>query len=101
MDKRYNELPLSQQLTLRKQAVDDVLANPSWPLHQVIRHLKTTMRLTAAEFSVLAGVSLKTLQNLERGDSAGNVQSVNRVLGVLGLRLGVVRDTQDLEDDGA
>lgn len=101
MDKRYNELPLSQQLALRKQAVDDVLANPSWSLPEVIRHLKTTMRLTAAEFSTLAGVSIKTLQNLERGDSPGNVQSVNRVLGVLGLRLGVVRDAQDTEDSGA
>lgn len=85
-------MALSLQLAVRKQAIDDVLAHPEWSLPDVIRHLKRSLLLTSAEFAKLAGVSLKTLQNIERGDSLGTVQTMNRVLNVLGLRLGVVRD---------
>ena len=49
MDKRYNALPLAEQLALRQQAIDDVLAHPEWTLAQAVRHLKKTMRLTTAE----------------------------------------------------
>ncbi len=46
MDKRFNPLTLAQQLDLRQQAIDDVLAHPEWSLPQAVRHLKKTMRLT-------------------------------------------------------
>lgn len=94
MDKRYTKLPLGQQLALRKQAVEDVFAHPEWSLQEVIRHLKRSLRLTTAEFAALAGVSFKTFQNLERGESPGTVQTMNKVLSVLGLRLGVVRENE-------
>ena len=92
MDKRYNRLSLAQQLALRKQAVDDVLAHSEWSLQEVVHHLKTSLRLITAEFATLAGVFFRTLQNLERGQSPGTVQTMNRVLSALGLRLGVVRE---------
>lgn len=53
MDKRFNTLSVPEQLLLRKQAVDDVLAHPEWSLAQAVRHLKKTMRLTAAEMAKL------------------------------------------------
>ena len=91
MDKRYNTIPPSEQLELRRQAVEDVLAHPEWPLPQAIRHLKKTMRLTTAEMAKLSGVAHRTLQDIEQGRSEGSVQTMNRVLGMLGLKLGVVR----------
>lgn len=97
MDKRYTALTLTQQLELRKQAVDAVLANPQWSLPQAVRHLKKTMRLTTAEMAQLAGVSFRTLQDIEREKSEGTVQTMNRVFGVLGLKLGVVRVPRDDE----
>ena len=91
MDKRYTALSLPQQLEQRRQAIEDVLAHPEWSLPQAISHLKKSMRITTAEFAKLAGVSFRTLQDIEGGRSAGSVQTMNRVFAVLGLKLGVVR----------
>ncbi|HGL6714547.1 MULTISPECIES: helix-turn-helix domain-containing protein [Burkholderia cepacia complex] len=93
MDKRYNALPLPEQLSLRRQAIEDVLAHPEWSLRESVRHLKKTMRLTSAEMATLAGVSTKTIQDIEQGRSDGTVQTMNRIFGMLGLKLGVVRQT--------
>ncbi|MEN8512335.1 MULTISPECIES: helix-turn-helix domain-containing protein [Burkholderia] len=91
MDKRYNAMSLPEQLALRRQAIDDVLAHPEWSLRESVRHLKQTMRLTSAEMAKLAGVSTKTIQDIEQGRSDGTVQTMNRIFGMLGLKLGVVR----------
>ena len=68
-----------------------MLAHPEWTLQQSLRHLKRTLRLTSAELARLAGVSTKTVQDLEQGRSEGTVQTLNRILGVLGLKPGVVK----------
>jgi DNA-binding XRE family transcriptional regulator len=91
MDKRYNALPLSEQLQLRKQAVDEVLAHPEWSLPEAIRHLKKTMRLTTAEMAKLSGVAYRTMQDIEQERSEGSVQTMNRIFGMLGLKLSVAR----------
>lgn len=91
MDKRYNTLTLAQQLDLRQQAVEDVLAHPEWSLPQAVRHLKKTMRLTTAEMAQLSGVAYRTLQDIEQERSEGSVQTMNRIFGMLGLKLGVAR----------
>ncbi|ABK12214.1 helix-turn-helix domain-containing protein [Burkholderia orbicola] len=93
MDKRYNTMPLPEQLALRRQAVEEVLAHPEWTLRESVRHLKKTMRLTSAEVAKLAGVSTKTIQDIEQGRSDGTVQTMNRIFGMLGLKLGVVRQS--------
>lgn len=97
MDKRYETLTLLQQMELRKMAVSDVLANPQWSLSQAVRHLKKTMRLTTAELAKLAGISFRTLQDIERDKSEGTVQTMTRIFGVLGLKLGVVRLPRNAE----
>ena len=91
MDKRYTVLPLSEQLELRKQAVDEVLAHPEWSLAESVRHLKKTMRLTTAEMAKLSGVGFRTMQDIEQERSEGSVQTLNRILATLGLKLGVAR----------
>ena len=91
MDKRYKTVSIPQQLQLRKQAVANVLAHPEWSLPDAVRHLKKTTRLTSVELSRLSGVSYRTVQDIEQGRSEGNVQTLNRILGILGLKLGVAR----------
>ena len=91
MDKRYNTLSLPEQLELRRQAVQDVLDHPEWTLAQAVRHLKKTMRLTSAEMAKLAGIGMRTLQDIEQERSEGTVQTMSRIFGMLGLKLGVVR----------
>ncbi len=49
------------------------------------------MRLTTTEMAKLSGVSHRTLQDIEQERSEGSVQTMNRIFGVLGLRLGVCR----------
>lgn len=91
MDKRYNPIPLSQQLLAREQAVNDILAHPEWPLEKSIKHMRSALRLTSAEMARLAGISHRTLQDIELGRSQGTVQTLDAILAILGLRLGVVR----------
>lgn len=91
MDKRFTPLSLAEQLRLRQQAIEDVLSHPEWPLPQALRHLRTTMRLTTAEMAKLSGVAHRTLQDIEQERSEGSVQTMNRLFGVLGLKLGVAR----------
>ncbi|MEO8298866.1 MAG: transcriptional regulator [Burkholderiales bacterium] len=95
MDKRYNTLSIPEQLALRKQAVEDVLAHPEWSLAQSVRHLKKTMRLTTAEMAKLSGIAQRTMQDIEQERSEGTVQTMNRIFGMLGLKLGVVRISQE------
>lgn len=91
MDRRFNPISVAEQLALRQQAVEDVLAHPEWSLPQAVRHLKKTMRLTTAEMAKLSGVAYRTLQDIEQERSDGSVQTMNRIFGMLGLRLCVGR----------
>ena len=88
----YQRVPrLGEQLRIRQQVVEDILNNPQWPLQQVVQHLKTSLRLTTAELAKVAGISARTLQDIEQGRSQGTVQTMNKILGVMGLRLGVCK----------
>jgi DNA-binding XRE family transcriptional regulator len=97
MDKRFNTLTLAQQLDLRQQAIDDVLAHPEWSLPQAVRHLKKTMRLTTIEMAKLSGVAYRTMQDIEQERSDGSVQTMNRIFGMLGLKLSVARIARDTD----
>lgn len=101
MDKRFTPLSTSQQQQLRRQAVEEVLAHPEWSLRDAVRHLKKTLRLTSAELARMAGLSTRTLQDIEQGRSDGTVQTMNRILAVLDLKLGVVRKERPADDAGA
>jgi DNA-binding XRE family transcriptional regulator len=90
MDKRYSAISLREQVALRQKAIDGVLAHPEWSLNESLRHVKSTLRLTTAELAKLAGVSYRTLQDIEQGRSTGTVQTMNKLFSVLGLRLGVM-----------
>ena len=82
---------LAEQLKLRRQAVEDVLAHPEWSLPQAVRHLKKTMRLTTTEMAKLSGVAYRTMQDIEQERSPGSVNTMNSIFGMLGLKLSVAR----------
>lgn len=92
MDRRYKPLTLSQQMELRQEVVNDLLSHPEWSLQDAVCHIKKGLRLTTADLAKLAGVSFRTVQNIERGVSLGTVHTMSRILGVLGLRLSVAQD---------
>lgn len=100
MDKRYKPLTLSQQIELRQQVMNDLLTHPEWSLQEAVCYLKKGLHLTTADLAKLSGVSFRTVQNIERGTSLGSVQTMNRILGVLGLRLAVAA-AQGPEQPGA
>lgn len=99
MDKRFNPLSIVEQLELRQQAVEDVLSHPEWSLPEAVRHLRKTMRLTSAEMARLSGVAHRTLQDIEQGRSEGNVATMNRIFGMVGLKLGVARIAREASSD--
>jgi len=89
MDKRFKPLTLPEQLALRRQAIQDVAAHPEWSLSETIHHIRTSLRLTVPEFAQLTKVSARTIKDLEAGRTSGTVQTVESLLAVVGLRLGV------------
>jgi len=100
MDKRFKAIPIAEQLLLRQQAIEDVLAHPEWTLAQAVRYLKKTMRLTTAEMAKLAGISYRTLQDIETERSDGSVQTMGKIFGLLGLKLSVTRKSSHEEFEG-
>ena len=93
MDRRRRPIPLEQQLELREHAIEEVLAHPEWSAAQAIRHIKKTLGLKSADLAKLAKVGFRTVQDIEQGRTLGTVRILDKILGVVGLRLGVVRRT--------
>lgn len=89
MDKRFKPLSLPEQMALRRQAIEEVLAHPEWTVVENIHHIRTTLRLTVPEFARLAKVSVRTLRDIEAKRSTGTIQTVESLLSVVGLSLGV------------
>lgn len=76
---------------MRRKAIDDILAHPEWSLADSVRYVRTSLRLTVLEYARLTKVSARTILDLEAGRTLGTVQTLERLLGVVGLRLGVQR----------
>ena len=101
MDKRFNTISIPEQLELRRQAVEDVLAHPEWSLPQAVRHLKKTMRLTTAEMAKLSVVAYRTMQDIEQERSPSNVNTMNSIFYMLGLKPGGARIAREPTPDSA
>ena len=87
--RRWIAWPLLSAPRSRGKAVEDVLSHSEWSLAESVRHLKKTMRLTTAEMAKLSGVAYLTMQDIEQQRSEGRVQTMNRIFGMLGLKLAV------------
>jgi len=56
----------------------------------VIRKIRTTLRLTIAEYAKLCGVSARTLQDIERGESSPTLATADKLLKPVGMSVGAV-----------
>lgn len=62
---------------------------------QVVRHLrKALLQMTQSEFAKYSKVSRRTLTEIENDSKGLNEESLNRVLSIFGLQLGVVPISQ-------
>lgn len=90
MDKRFKPISTSEELDIRRAMLDDIEAHPGRPVPEVIRLVRTTLRITMAEYAKLCGVSARGLQDIERGIKSPTLDTVAKLLRPLGLRVGVV-----------
>lgn len=90
MDKRYHPLSPSEQLQQRIALLESIKQQPGMPLDQVVRQLRTGLRLTVPEYARLAGVAPRTIHAVEAGKANPSLQTANQLLQPFGLKLGVV-----------
>jgi DNA-binding transcriptional regulator YiaG len=85
MDKRFNPLSPAEELEARRALASELAADPSMPIPAVIRKIRTTLRFTIAEYAKLCGVSARTLQDIERGESSPTLATAEKLLRPMGL----------------
>lgn len=90
MDKRFNPLSPAEELQARRALVDELAADPTIPIPAVIRKIRTSLRLTLAEYAKLCGVSARTLQDVEREESSPTLATAEKLLRPMGMVLGAV-----------
>ncbi len=90
MDKRFKPLTAIEQLEERRVLFDELAADPTLPIPTVIRKIRTTLRLTIAEYAKLCGVSARTLQDIERGESSPTLATADKLLKPVGMSVGAV-----------
>lgn len=90
MDKRFKPLTPIEQLEERRALSEELAADPAMPLPTVIRRIRTALRLTIAEYARLCGVSARTLQDIERGESSPTLATADKLLKPMGLSVGAV-----------
>ena len=92
MDERYRKLSPAEEAERRKKAVEEILAHPEWTVPEAIKYMKRCLHLKAKDVAALSGVGHRTVANIESGATEGTVVTVNSILSILGLKLGVVKD---------
>jgi XRE family transcriptional regulator, regulator of sulfur utilization len=93
MDKRYKPLTPLEQLEARRRLLQEIADNPSQPIPEVIRHIRTTLRLTIADYARLCGVSARALQDIERNQASPTLATIEKLLKPMALKLAVVSET--------
>lgn len=85
MDKRFNPLSPHEALQARRALAEELAADPSMPIPAVIRKIRSTLRLTIAEYAKLCGVSARTLQDIEREESSPTLATAEKLLRPMGM----------------
>jgi DNA-binding transcriptional regulator YiaG len=94
MDKRYKPLTPAEQLELREKILATLAEHPEWTVPEVVRYVRTTLRLTTAEMARVGKLSVLTLKNLEAGRSSPTLDTVTRLLRPFGLRVSVTSSSE-------
>lgn len=88
-DKRFKPFEGDEQYEIRRNLIEDIEGHPSRSVPETIRLVRTTLRLTIAEYAKLCGVSARGLQDIERGVKSPTLETVAKLLRPMGLRVGV------------
>lgn len=91
MDKRYKPLTPMEELQIRRQLLEELTSKPTAPIPAVIRKIRTGLRFTIPEYAKLCGVSARTLQDIERGESSPTLMTAEKLLHPIGMTLGAVK----------
>lgn len=76
---------------LRKHVIAEMLARTDWTPWQAVRYMCAELRLSVDELAKLSNVPEGVLEAIDRGESAGTVEEFGHLLGVVGLKVGVVK----------
>ncbi|AXI03890.1 helix-turn-helix domain-containing protein [Aquirhabdus parva] len=90
MDKRFKPQTPEQEYEKRINLTKVIKANPDWTIAQIVTYIRSELHLTLKEMSKFCKVSEKTLQKLEDGFDNPTLDTLNRVLGRFGMKMGVV-----------
>lgn len=91
MDTRYGSMTRSEVLLLRKKVIEDMLAHTEWTPVEALGYMRKELKITLEELEKLSAVPAQVIESIEQGTSTGTVEELGKLLGVLGLKLGVVR----------
>lgn len=91
MDKRYKPTSSDEQLQQRLELIAALEAEPGMPIADAVRLVRKRLRLTQAEFARITRVAPRTLMDVEANRGNPSLETANKLLSPMGLRLGVVR----------
>lgn len=87
---------VQERMVLLDSMVDE-LANDSLTIHQAIRRLRVEVTgLTQDQFARMCKISVRTLVHMEHGEGNQTMKSLNKVFGIFGMRVGVMRRRRDI-----
>lgn len=78
---------------LRKRVIEDMQTHTEWSPVEAIRFMQTELKLTILELAKLSGLPGDIIEGIVKGTSPGTVEELGKLLGIVGLKLGVVRRT--------
>ena len=90
MDKRLKPLVDPYAESRERDAVYLRLKNGELPIGQAIRAFRKLSRLTQPEFAEHRGISLDSLRALESGKGNPTIETINKVVSIFGLHVGLV-----------
>ena len=97
MDKRFKPLTPAEALEARRTLADELATDPALPIPAVVRKIRTSLRLTIAEYAKLCGVSARTLQDIEREESSPTLATAEKLLRPMGMVVGAVPKQRQAE----
>ena len=97
MDKRFKPLTPAEALEARRTLANELAADPSLPIPAVVRKIRTSLRLTIAEYAKLCGVSARTLQDIEREESSPTLATAEKLLRPMGMVVSAVPKRRQAE----
>ena len=90
MDKRIKHMDHERDRLDRDQMYTQI-STGKLSLAQAIKCMRQLSKLTQPEFAIHRGISLDTLRMLESGKGNPTVDTVNKVVSIFGLEIGLVR----------